>query len=290
MTSDRDVMADIQRLLAGEGVALPEAAPTGDGIPLPEAFDGIESPRAARDRAVRLRAGLRTMLDDLVESEDDGDEMELLEALDDVTDAYLAALPRIDVARCPFTGATATIAIDTYGIDGPWWNALAALRPVETRPATLVAFTGALRLTEGVERTRHLVKPGPGAPYVLPRLLAHEGVRAVIRAVGVGAHLGWTITYFAERFPADAPRANDWGADHHPTADGWDAVPDHGEVRDFDLARWIEGGRLAWIAPGDATLTPRGTTDGCPYLGLAGVRSIQRVEGGEVWTDAALAP
>ncbi|MGE3856466.1 MAG: hypothetical protein AB7G21_05875 [Dehalococcoidia bacterium] len=287
MTSGRDVLAEIERLIAGEGIVLPDA---GDAAPrdLPPILDRVDAPRAARDRAVRLRAGLREMLEALVASDDDGDEMEILEALDDVTDAYLAALPRVDLARCPFTGATATLAIDTYGLDGPWWNALAVLRPVEARPATLVAVTGALQVTEPVERTRHLAKPGPGAPYVLPRLLAVEGVRAVIRAVAVGRHLGWTIAYFAERYPADAQRANDWGADHYPVGDGWDSVVEDTDAHDFDLAPWIEQGRLAWIAPGDASLTPRTTTEGCPYLDLPGVHALQRIEAGEVWTGDAL--
>ncbi|MEI7926810.1 MAG: hypothetical protein WCI61_11580, partial [Chloroflexota bacterium] len=185
MTSERDLMAEIDRLLAGD-VALPEAATTGEALVPPPVADRIDSPRAARDRAVRLHAGLREMLDELIEGDADGDEMPLLLALDDATEAYLDALPRVDLARCPFTGATATIAIDTYGLDGPWWNYLAALRPVEARPPTLVAFTGALRLADRVERTRHLVKMGPGVPYVLPRLMAVDGMRAVIRAVGVG--------------------------------------------------------------------------------------------------------
>lgn len=288
MTSDRDVMADIERLLAGEGVALPEAG-DGPALEVPAPAERVESARAPRDRAVRLRAGLRDMLDELIESDDPGgDEMELLEALDDVTGAYFAALPRIDLARCPFTGTTATLAIDTYGLDGPWWNALAALRPVEARPPTLVAFTGALHLGDSVERTRHLAKPGPGVPYVLPRLMAVEGVRAVIRAVAVGGHLGWAVTYFAERYPAGAQRANDWGADHYPIGDGWDSVVEDTDPHDFDLAPWIERGRLAWIAPGDATLTPRTTVEGCPYLDLPGARALQRIEGADVWTGDAL--
>jgi len=139
-----------------------------------------------------------------------------------------------------------------------------------------------------VERTRHLAKPGPGAPYVLPRLMAVEGVRAVIRAVAVGLHLGWTVTYFAERYPADAQRANDWGADHYPVGDGWDSVVEDADAHDFDFAPWIERGRLAWIAPGDATLTPRTTVQGCPYLDLPGVRALQRVEGEDVWTGEEL--
>ncbi|MFA7250051.1 MAG: hypothetical protein WC273_10520 [Dehalococcoidia bacterium] len=287
MTSDRDVLAEIERLLAGEGVALPEAA-EGPGLPLPDIHERIDSPRAARDRAARLRAGLRDMLEELVESDDDGDEMEILEALDDATEAYLAALPRVDLARCPFTGVTATLAIDTYGLDGPWWNALAVLRPVEARPVTVIAVTGALHLNQPVERTRHLAKPGPGAPYILPRLLAVEGVRAVIRAVRIGAHLGWTITYFAERYPPGAQRANDWGADHYPLGDGWDAVVEDTDAHDFDLAPWIDRGLLSWIAPGDATLTAHGTVEGCPFVGLPGVRTLQRVEGADVWTGDPL--
>jgi len=287
MTGERRLPADIERLLAGEGIELPEPA-AGPGLPLPEIAEHIDTPRRVRDHAVRLRAGLRERLDELVESNDEGDEMELLAALDDVTDAYLRALPRVDLARCPFTGVTTSLAIDTYGLDGPWWNALAALRPVEARPPTLVAFTGALQLGAPVERTRHLAKPGPGAPYVLPRLLAVEGVRAVIRAVAVGAHLGWTVAYFAERFPQDAQRANDWGADHYPIGTGWDAVTEDTDTHDFNLAPWIERGRLAWIAPGDATLTPRTTPDGCPFLALPGPHALQRVEGADVWTGPAL--
>ena len=283
MTNEQELRGEIERILAGD-VPLPEAASSGDGLPVPTPSDTIDTPRAARDRAVRLHAGLREQLDDLVHSEDDGDELELLAALEAATDAYLDALPRIDLARCPFTGVTATLAVDTFGLDGPWWHYLAALRPVEARPATLVAFTGALRLTEPVEHTRALVKPGPGVPYVLPRLLADGTVRAVIRAVAVGAHLGWVVTYFAER-PTDAPRANDWGADHYPLGEGWDSVIEDGDAHDFDLAPWIERGRLAWIAPGDATLTPRTTLDGCPYVGLAGERGLQRIDGADVWAE-----
>ena len=54
------------------------------------------------------------------------------------------------------------------------------------------------------------------------------------------------------------------------------------ECRDFDLARWIEAGKLSWIAPGDGTLALRMTTAACPYLGLTGCRDEQRVDRGIV--------
>ncbi len=295
----------------------PETAPTANGSrqraeeppPTPGAAPGptpaavIVDPATARHHAMLTRAGLREQRDRVTDAlaavrapseigvpatPEQRTALEayarvVRDALDEATDAYFAALPRVPVARCPFTGAVAAIAIDTYGIDGPWWNYQAALRPVEARPATLLAFTGALALREPVETTVHLVKPGPGAPYVLPRLLALDGVQAVVRAVAVGRHLGWTITYFAERRPPETQGANDWGMDCYRVGGGWDTVPEDFDARDFDLAPWIERGRLAWIAPGDESATLRREVAGCPYVGLAGERNIQRVQDGKVW-------
>lgn len=118
------------------------------------------------------------------------------------------------------------------------------MRPEEELPETLIAFTGALRLADDVEFTPFLVMPGPGAPYVLPRLLDQEGVRAVVSSVAIGAHQGYVIAYFAESPPDGAQRANDWGSEIYrlPDAsgeDGWDTVIEVGDTYDFELGPWI---------------------------------------------------
>lgn len=271
-----------------------EYQPPEIGAPRP-----IDRPDGARLRAMLARAGLRDRLDEVVDCiaypEAHGiDEADIAaleayegivrEALAEATDAYLAALPRVTVARDPFTGAEVRIAIDTFGVDGPWWNYEGTIRPAEPRPSTLLAFTGAMRLDAPLPQTGHLVIPGPGVPYVVPRLLAIEGVQAVVRALAVGGQRAWTITYFAEHLTPGTPLANDWGADSYAIGNGWHSVREDFEPRSTDLRPWIESGKLAWIAPGDEAGTLRRELAGCPYLGLSGETNIQRLQYGKSWT------
>ena len=145
-----------------------------------------------------------------------------------------------------------------------------------------------MALARPVGSSPWLACPGPGVPYVLPRLLADDGVRAVVSTVRVGAHTGYVIAYFAKTAPSGVRSANDWGAPDHRLrrADGsvgWDATFDDPASFDFALEPWVERGRVHWIAPGDPDLTLRSGLVGCPYLSLPGTRSWQRIQEGEVW-------
>lgn len=290
---------DLDAILAGRaGDASRLSSEEIEALLRPRPNFAVESPLGARTRALLALRGLRAERDRVTEYVADAEiaadalaearayERAVREALDEAVQAYWAALPRVPIARDPISGEVVTFAIDTEGIDGAWWDYHAALRPPDARPETVLAVTGALRFAVAPEWTAHLVKPGPGAPYVLPRLLDSEGVQAVVRAVMVGRHAGWTVTYFARPRPADTQGANDWGADCYPVGGGWDTVPEDDDARDFDLAPWIERGRLAWIAPGDAALTLRREVAGCPYLGIAGTREVQRVQEGVLWTPS----
>ena len=202
-------------------------------------------------------------------------------------DRYLAGLPTLPLSRCPHTGETAWHSFDPYGLDGLWWRYGAAARPPERLPGTHFALTGAVALASRVERAPFLCKPGPGAPYVLPRLLGLPSVVAVLSSVPVGAHQGYATSYFAQPLPV-APAANVWGDDHYLYLDERGAshrvaVVEREEEFDFELAPWIELGRLFWITPGDGTLTLHDTVHDCPYLGLPGRRGLQRIQDGEVW-------
>jgi hypothetical protein len=197
---------------------------------------------------------------------------------------YLASVPALTLARCPFTGAELVHSIETRGLDGPWWRYDNAVRPVEDPPPTFFALTGAVKLAPDVEWFPFLCKPGPEVPFVVPRLLEHEAVRAVISQLAIGAHQGFAITYFADPVPEGLARFNDWGSDHYETLDGWASTFEDAEPLDFDLGPWISSSKLSWVAPGDLEFRLRTELDSCPYLGLLGRPSFLRIQAGDVWT------
>ncbi|BCB91191.1 hypothetical protein [Phytohabitans suffuscus] len=205
-----------------------------------------------------------------------------------LTERYRELLPEVPVARCPFTDTPVWWPIDTAGLDGWFWEYPGgARRDPRGRPPSWVAMTGAMRLAGPVERTPFAVAPGPGAPFVVPRILgAAPRVRGVIAQVAVGRHTGWAITYFGR--PAPGTRlVNLWGTDSYPVArDGlWTgrAREESGVERyDFDLEPWVGTGALLWTTPGDESATLRTGVDGCPYLGLTGPRRFALVERGQV--------
>lgn len=203
-------------------------------------------------------------------------------------DAYAGLLPRLALARCPFTGEVLHHPIDAAGLDGMWWEYHAMSRKLEKQaPRTFFSLQGAMRLESPVEDTPFLVKPGPGAPFVLPRLLADPGVRAVVSSLSVGRHEAYPIVYFKQ---GDAPldRPNEWGRNRFEVVEdgsyGWGEHFEDPDGYDYALAPWIEQGRVSWVARGDATLTLRSTVDDCPYLQLGGPRQPQHVEDGRAWT------
>ena len=185
---------------------------------------------------------------------------------------YVAGLPRVKVARCPFTDAVVTHSLDTAGLDGLWWRYEDVVQQAEDLPATFFALTGAVRLGEPVEDVPFLVKPGPEAPYVVPRILLHNDVRAVVSQVAVGAHTGYAVTYFADPAPPLLARVNTWGANEHWFTDErgtwWDSSDEDESELDFELAPWVDSGKLRWVAPGDADGRLRTGLDGCPYVDL----------------------
>ena len=201
---------------------------------------------------------------------------------------YEALLPRVAVSRCPLTQQVFETRIDTGGLDGPWWRYQDPVRPFDPVPGTLYAFTGALRPGGTIEPAPFQRKPGPEAPFVVPNMLLNEDVKAVISHLQVGAHDGYPVTYFADPAPEAWQRFNDWGTEMYWPLEGdgvgWDQVVEENEPLDFDLAPWIEQGKLLWIAPGDTALTLRSGVADCPYLDLPGRRAFYYIEpDGLVW-------
>ena len=68
------------------------------------------------------------------------------------------------------------------------------------------------------------------------------------------------------------------------------SVPDDPADFDYDLELYIRTGRLLWIAPGDETLTLRSTVEGCPFLGLPGMRHPVGLRDGVIWDSLVILP
>lgn len=203
---------------------------------------------------------------------------------------YRERLPRLTLSRCPLTNAPYEHSFDPDGLDGPWWDYRSPNRPLEMLQGTVVAFTGAIRLGEPLERAPFLCRPGPGAPFVVPRILRHEHARAVIWSLPIGAHTAYAIVYFADPLQPDIEPFNDWGTDFYQFESdvdrmGWDQADEEASDYDFELEKYLASGQLLWIAPGDDTMTLRHGVEGCPYLDLEGSRLPQLLQDGEVWYD-----
>lgn len=201
---------------------------------------------------------------------------------------YLAALPRVAVSRCPFTDQVLRIPIDTDGLDGPFWDEMAPVRPLEARPLpSLFALTGAVALDGEIPQAPFPCTPGPQVPFVVPRMLLHPDVRAVISQVQVGRHRAFPIAYFADPVPVGLQRFNDWGTNEYSyeTDDApelFDSIDEEDEALDFDIGPWIERGDLSWIAPGDNELSLRSSVADCPFVGLDGRRDFYWIQNGKI--------
>lgn len=212
-------------------------------------------------------------------------------ALDDQVDAinaqYRELLPDVTVARGPGSDEIVRWPIDTMGLDAWFWDYLTPVRRTpESPPRDWIAMTGAMRLADPVEHPSFAVVPGPDAPFVVPRILGAEGVRAVIAEVPVGAHTGWTVSYFGTP-PENVTRVNVWGTNIYPVCrdsvwTGWDYDTPTISAYAFDLTPWLRSGKLLWIEPGDESATLHDGPDGCPFVDLPGQRRITVISNGEV--------
>lgn len=203
--------------------------------------------------------------------------------------AYVATLPLVRISTCPFTGEPVMLHLDTGGLDGPFWEARHPARTrAHTLPRTVFSIAGALALQPPIEVFDFLAIPGPGVPYVVPRLLDSDGVVAVMRGVDIGHHRGVVICYFCPEGAVvdESLRLNEWGARSYwyGYTDGTSAVGEStvwDAYNEYDVIPWLESGKLRWIAPGDEHFD---VVEGvaCPYLDMGGPPEVQRVSEGIV--------
>jgi len=194
-------------------------------------------------------------------------------------DLYRWQTPIVPAARCPFTGLELHLSIDTFGLDGPWWDVEQPVRAGQDFPSTTVALTGAVDLHEPYGAAPHIVRPGPGAPYVLPGLSEQPGIVAVLASLPIGRHQGYVTTYFSHSGEDEHPVVDEWGRHgwdiQRGNSPGWDSHPLTLEDCDFDLAPWLDSEKLLWIEPGDHSLKLHAGKKDCPYLNRKGRRTLQ---------------
>ena len=203
---------------------------------------------------------------------------------------YIEALPYINLSRCPFTGKILNLPMDTYGLDGLWWNTGSPARRYGQWVETFLCLDGAVKLHEvdgKVEGAPFLVNPGPDVPFVIPDLLVRDDVRAVLSQVQIGPHTGYAIAYYSMDPKENPDRTNEWGSNFFHMTDGegmsrFVDSPYSYLSYDFEIIPWIQEGKLLWIAPGDTALTLRSDLGECPYLELQGRASLQMILDGEV--------
>jgi hypothetical protein len=208
--------------------------------------------------------------------------------LAEVAAAYVDAVPIVGVSRSPLSGDVFETSLDTFGLDGLWWAYDYEYRPYVPPPPDLYGWTGALKVDGPLPGWSLKAMPGPDVPFVLPALLAHPGMVAVVSAIRVGTHVGFPICYYADPQPDGLERVDDWGLRSftYRRPDGSFAgghAVQADEDKDFDLRPWLASGRVRWIAPDDASLELRSGPDGCPYLDLPGERRRRYVQEGRTW-------
>jgi len=208
-----------------------------------------------------------------------------------IEEEYFRQLPRLVMAPCPHCEKPLYRTFDPFGLDGLWWRSDA--QPDE--PATCPHFCvllGAVDLGNHRPRAYFDVHPGPGAPFVMPKLLAHAGMTAVVGEIPLldGA-LAYPIAYFAARRPPIQTLTAPWartnfvyttqlGEHAWRRADEPTGAPDD-DIWDFNLERWLASGHLRWCDPGTDRTKLSPALGACPFLGRGGVRTAQALRGEE---------
>lgn len=199
---------------------------------------------------------------------------------------YEAATPIVSLSRSPVGGEVFETSLDTFDLDGMWWAYDYDYRPYVEPTTSFFAWSGAMQIDRPVDHVHVKAMVGPEVPFVLERLLDHPAITAVVSSVLVGEHVGYPIVYYVDGTPPlDIERVNDWGHSTYTIvrpdgslSSGHATEYDYG--KDFELGRWLDSGKLQWIAPGDIDLTLRSGREGCPFLDLPGERRRQYIEDG----------
>jgi hypothetical protein len=196
----------------------------------------------------------------------------------EAADQYLGALPLIKIARCPYDGSLVRKRMDVHGVDGLWWDVGCKDEAPQGDPH-VVTYVGAMRDAESlIDKTPSGVKIliGPEIPYVIPRLLEHDGVVCVIAELPIVTR-AYIMTYFASPSLAAGESTQPWLRETFYYVDRGTALwNSRSDLMDFDVARWLNRvpPKVYWITPGDVSMTlVSAPPERCPFVNRPGSHS-----------------
>jgi len=209
----------------------------------------------------------------------------ILDRLEAILEEYGKVLPRMILSRSPNNGEPYIRSFDPIDLRGFWWmNRTRRTYEEPPLPYDFKLLLGAVNLNDLPPLTgRHVCRLGPAVPYVVPSILIQSKMIAVISSIKMKCgYTAYPIVYFSNVAPEEGSLTQGWGEEICYTAKGW-TIKD--ELWDFDLAKWIQKGKLRWCAPDDENMELCPIDSPCPYLDLPGVREKQVLQGEKYWSD-----
>jgi len=171
----------------------------------------------------------------------------------DALKQYFALLPTYTLSRCPHCEAPLRATFDPWGFDGFWWQEKrSGDKPEPQGCEHFRVLTGAVILAgppQGGGAQAHL---GGDAPFVIPAVLKHPGMTAVLSEVPMAPqHRAYPIAYFSTQPPDAFGLANPWTRTSctFTLPDGRVSFDYKTDPWDFNLKRYAESGALRWLDP-----------------------------------------
>ena len=205
---------------------------------------------------------------------------------------YAENIPYHAFSRCPICETVAEMPMDTLGLDGVWWWEFS---PVDFAPPDACehyqVFLGALDLHGRIpHEIMDGVNPGPGVPFVIPRLLKLDSVKAVLTSFQLETgDTAYIVTYFSEEPLDDVDLHQEWRREFYSLLDE-DGEPVAAETKqdkwDFDIDYWVGKGKLLWVHAGDESFKLHSALP-FPYSKLEGIRDSQVLSQDGVFLYAA---
>lgn len=216
-------------------------------------------------------------------------------------------LPWVLVARCPFCSSPIWMQVGIFSLaSGFWFRAYSDGRDEvweETICAHFFFVDGALNLNghrpteakpwhpsrERDMRAWHYIWMAAEVPFVLPRVLALPGMRAVLHdfPIADGKYAAYPITYFTEQRPPVEDFGIPWARKlYYDTRSGYSTRGKRADQQDFDLERWAAQLFGLDASQPDYPVVPLAQL-GFPYRNLAGRKHPYVIREGRVYNRAA---
>ncbi len=203
----------------------------------------------------------------------------LLRRTEKLLDDYWNWIPDVSLSRCPFCGAEMVHCFDPVDLKGFWW--MDRTQQPCAEPSSCEHF----RLLSGAVNLNGLIpesgpfecRPGPDAPFVIPRILERKGMTAVISISSMKCgYIAYPIAYFSEEQIPGGLLTQSWAQkEYWFTLDdgrtGWNIINDS---YDFDLLPWLRNGKVRWME-GDRVNSETAVPEKCPFLNIEGTKKTQ---------------